>query len=211
MQLDLYNQIGEKVGQIEGPDQYFNTAINTGLMHEAMIRQKANARKPIAHTKTRSDVKGTTKKIYRQKGTGGARHGSKKANLFRGGGVVFGPSNKRNFEMDMPKKMRRKALFSTLSARTQDNDIFGLDKYETEEIKTKSFNEMLGKLPESKNYLFVIPQKNEFIEKSAKNIPNVKVLLVNYLNISDLLKYRKIVFLKDAIDKLSEIFKVKQQ
>lgn len=209
MKIDLYNQKGEKVQEIELPKDFFEAPIKEGLMHEAVIMQHANCRIPIAHTKLRSEVRASTRKIYKQKGTGNARHGAKSANLFRGGGITFGPRSNRNFTLQMPKKMRRAALCSALSSRAKDQAIIGLDKYETQEIKTKTFTEMLKNFPQSKDYLIVIPGKNEFIEKSARNLPNVKTLLVNYLNVSDLLQYKQIVFLQEAIDKLSEIFKIK--
>lgn len=206
MKTDLYNQKGEKIGDIDLPKAYFEAEVNEGLMHEALLMQKANARRATAHAKTRGEVVASTKKIYRQKGTGGARHGARSANIFRGGGKAFGPRPGRNFTMQMPKKMRRKALVSALSARALDKDIIGLDKYDVEVIKTKDFKSMVEKLPESRSYLFVIGGKNEFIEKSARNLPNVKTILVNYLNIADLLKYRKVIFMQEAIDKLPEIF-----
>lgn len=209
MKIDLYNQKGEKLKEIEVSKDFFEAPINTGLMHEAIVLQKANGRRAIAHTKLRGEVRASTRKIYRQKGTGNARHGAKSANLFRGGGITFGPRNERNFSIKMPKKMRRAALVSALTSRAQDKAIIALDKYEVSEIKTKNFAEMINKLPNSKDFLFVIPGKNDFVEKSAKNIPNVKTLLVNYLNVSDLLQYKQIVFLQESIDKLPEIFKIK--
>lgn len=209
IKIDLYNQQGEKIKEITLNKDFFGAPIREGLMHEAVILKQANARTAIAHTKLRGEVRASTRKIYKQKGTGNARHGAKSANLFRGGGITFGPRNERNFTKQMPKKMRRAALCSALSSRVGDKAVIGLDKYEVSEIKTKELASMLKKFPPADNHLLVIGSKNEFIEKSARNLPNVKTLLVNYLNVTDLLRFKQIIFLEEAIDKLPEIFKIK--
>lgn len=209
IKIDLYNQQGEKLKEVTLNKDFFGAPIRVGLMHEAVVLKLANARAAIAHTKLRGEVRASTRKIYKQKGTGNARHGAKSANLFKGGGVTFGPRNERNFTKQMPKKMRRAALCSALSSRVNDKAVIGLDKYEVSEIKTKEFAAMLKKLPPARNHLLVIASKNEFIEKSARNLPHVKTLLVNYLNVTDLLKFKQIIFLEEAIDKLPEIFKIK--
>jgi large subunit ribosomal protein L4 len=206
MKVDLYTQKGEKKGQVELKKEYFEVPYNEDLIHQALIRQHANARSTVAHTKTRGEIRGGGRKPFRQKGTGSARQGSRRNPHFRGGGVVFGPRNTRNFSVDMPKKQRRKALFSALSAKASEKAIFALENYESEGIKTKLFAEMVGKLPIERNALFVIAEKNPVIQKSSANIQNVKTILVNYLNIADLQKYRNVVFLKDAIAKMEEHF-----
>jgi len=206
MKIDLYTQTGEKNGQVELQEEFFGTSINKDLMHQALVRQQLNARTAIAHTKTRSDVRGGGRKPFKQKGTGSARQGTRSATHFRSGGVVFGPTNARVFNANMPKKQRRKALFSALSAKAASKSIIALDKYESNEIKTKTFADMITKLPINRNVLVVIPEKNEVIQKSSSNLPNVKTILVNYLNIADLQKYRKVLFLKDAIAKMNEVF-----
>lgn len=210
MKTDLYTQTGEKKGQVELKKEFFEVPFNEGLIHQALMRQQSNARKPIAHTKQRSEKRGGGRKPHRQKGTGYARQGSKRAPIFIGGGVVFGPRNVRNFTKDMPKKQRRKALFSALSVRAKNKQVIALEKYEGD-IKTKTFTEMIAKLPVERNALIVIPEKNETIEKSASNLPNVKTLIVNYLNIADLQKYRTVIFLKDALDAMGGIFTEKKQ
>lgn len=205
MKIDLYTQTGEKKGQVELNKEFFEVPFNEDLIHQALIRQQSNARSPIAHTKDRSEKRGGGRKPYRQKGTGYARQGSKRSPQFKGGGVVFGPRNVRNFVKDMPKKQRRKALFSALSVKATNKQIIALEKYEGE-IKTKLFAEMIDKLPVDRNALVVIPKKNEVIQKSAGNLPNVKTITVNYLNIADLQKYQNVIFLKDAIDAMKEVF-----
>lgn len=206
MKVDLYTQKGEKKGQVEIKKEFSEVPYNEDLIHQALIRQHANARSPIAHTKTRGEVRGGGRKPFRQKGTGSARQGSRRTPHFKGGGVVFGPRNTRNFEVDMPKKQRKKALFSALSAKVTGNALIALENYESEAPKTKLFAELVGKLPIKRNALFVIAEKNPAIQKSSANIPNVKTILVNYLNVVDLQKYRTVVFLKDAIAKMEEVF-----
>ncbi|MBI2634276.1 50S ribosomal protein L4 [Candidatus Peregrinibacteria bacterium] len=206
MKTDLYSQTGEKKGTIELPKEFFEIPFNKDLIHQALVRQLANTRLATAHTKTRAEVRGGGRKPYRQKGTGNARQGSIRSPQWKGGGRVFGPRNDRNYYREMPKKQRRKALFSALSYKAGHNEIIALEGYETKKPKTKEFNTLLKKLPIERDVLIVIPQKNSDIQLSSRNIPNAKTILVNYLNIQDLQKFEKVLFLKDAIDKLKEIF-----
>jgi len=208
MLFNLYTQDGAKKGTIEAKDEIFAVEPNMVLISQALNRQLANGRRATAHTKTRGEISYSTRKIYRQKGTGNARHGARSANLFRKGGVTFGPRSNRNWKTDMPKKQRRKALFSALSLKAKDNCIFCLDKYEGE-MKTKPFIEMINKLEplkEKRTILIIIPEKNPIIEKSAKNIKNTKIILASYLNIADTLKYDSLMFVSDALKKAEEVF-----
>ncbi len=205
--IALYNQNGEKKGDLTASDKIFGVTFHKDLIHQALIRQLANARvASIAHTKTKAEVKGGGAKPFRQKGTGRARQGSIRNPHYVGGGVAFGPRNERNFKKDMPKKQRRTALFSALSAKLKDDQIFALEEYKTEQPKTKAFVEMLHKLPISDDVLVVLPEKDETIQKSARNIPFAKTILVNYLNIADLQKYKHVMFIKDAVAKLEAIY-----
>lgn len=206
MKVDLYTQSGELKGQIELPKEIFEVKFNADLIHQALVRQHANARENIAHTKTKGDVSGGGRKPYRQKGTGRARQGSSRSPLWKGGGVTFGPRNNRNFEKLMPKKQRRQALFSALSEKARQNAVFCLESFETEKASTKVFNEMIKKLPIKTDALFVIPEKDGKITLSARNLKSAKTILPGYLNIEDLRKYEKLVFFKDAIEKLSSTF-----
>ena len=206
MKVDLYTQKGEKKGQVDLPKEIFEVPFNKDLVHQALVRQLANKRVAIAHTKTRAAVRGGGRKPFKQKGTGNARQGTIRAPQMRGGGVVFGPSKNRNFVKDMPKKQRRKALFCALSEKARDNEIIALEGYTSEKAQTKPFAEMLKKLPIERNVLIVIPEKDKVIQKSSNNLPNAKTILANYVNIQDLQKYRKVLFFKDAIDKLKETF-----
>ena len=203
--INVYTQSGEKSGTKKLNDAIFAQEVHTGLMHQAFVRQMANARHNISFVKNRSAVSGGGRKPYRQKGTGRARQGTVRAPQFRGGGVVFGPTANSNYSLQMPKKQRRKALFSALSSKIQDNSIFSLKEYSAD-IKTKTFSDLVAKLPVERNVLFIIPEKNEKIEKSARNLGHVKTLLVNNLNIADIMKYRKICLVGDADVKMAEIF-----
>jgi large subunit ribosomal protein L4 len=209
MKADLYTQTGEKKGQVELKKEFFEVPYNRDLIHQAIVRQQANARAPFAHTLQRGEVNATNKKPHRQKGTGYARQGSRVGPHMRGGGIVFGPRKERNYTVAMPKKQRRKALFSALSVKAKDNQIMALEGYEGD-VKTKSFAEMIAKLPIERNVLVVIPEKNEVIQRSSNNLPNVKTILVGYLNIADLQKYRNVLFLKDALTKMEEVFQSEQ-
>jgi large subunit ribosomal protein L4 len=206
MKVTLYSQKGEMTGEIELPKEIFEVPFNKDLVHQALLRQLSNKRVAIAHTKTRAEVRGGGRKPFRQKGTGNARQGTIRAPHMRGGGVVFGPRNTRNFSKDMPKKQRRKALFCALSEKARDNEIIALEEYQAEKPQTKTFSAMLQKLPIEKDVLIVIPEKNQIIQQSSKNIPFAKTILANYLNIKDLQKYEKVLLLKDAIDKIKETY-----
>jgi len=206
MQIDLYTQTGEKKGNLELPSEFFEAKVNQGLIHLALLRQQANARQSNAHTKTRGERQGSTRKLYRQKGTGNARAGSSRSPTRRKGGVAFGPLNIKNYNKDMPKKERCAALKSLLTVKAKENNIFALENYTVEKPKTKDFAGLLKKLPAARSILLVLDKHNENLEFSSKNIPKVKILLVNYLNPFDLLKYEKIMFLKEAIARIPEVF-----
>ncbi len=210
MKVDLYKQSGEKNGSLDLPKEIFEIPLNEDLIHQALLRQLANKRVAIAHTKTRGEVRGGGRKPFRQKGTGNARQGSTRSPNLRGGGVVFGPRNNRNFEKDMPKKQRRKALFSALSEKARNNEVIGLEAYESKEIKSKDFAAMLKNLKIDRNALIVIPEKNEVIQKSSSNLANAKTILANYINIHDLQKYKKVIILKESVSKMEEVFLAKK-
>lgn len=205
MQATLYNQQGEKKGEVTLNDVVFGIKPNKSLMHQAVLFQMANSRKPIAHTKVQSDVRGGGRKPYRQKGTGNARQGSIRAPHYKGGGVVFGPRSNRNFTIKMPVGERRKALFSALSVKAHDKSVLVLDQYKGE-AKTKPFANMIKALPITRSVLIVIPAKNEPFEKSARNLPQVKTILASYLNVKDVLQYRSILFLEEALPVIEKTF-----
>lgn len=205
----MYTQTGEKNGTLELPKEIFEVPFNMDLIHQALVRQNANERVNLAHTKTRGEVSGGGRKPYKQKGTGNARQGSTRSPQWKGGAIIFGPRNNRNFSKSMPKKQRRQALFSALSEKARNKEILGLEKYETEKPKTKTFAALIKKLPIERDVLVVLPGKNKIIEKSAGNLPNVKIILAGYLNIRDLQSYRNVLILKDAVTKIKETFLTK--
>ncbi len=205
--ITIYNQQGKKVKDLEVSSTIFDAEFNRDLVHQALERQLANGRLGmIAHTKTKGEVAIGTRKPKQKKGTGNARQGALNNPHMVGGGVAFGPRNNRNYNQMMPKKQRRLALFAAISQKLRDDKVFGLDKYESTEAKTKLFAETLSKLPFDKDLLIVLPAKNDLIVKSANNIPNVKTINVSYLNVADLQKYDKVVFLEDALQKMEAVF-----
>lgn len=208
MQVSIYSQDGNVVEKIDLPKDIFEAKVNEDLIHRFLMMQLSNSRHPIAHTLKRDERAGSTKKLYRQKGTGRARQGDRRSPLHRKAGVVFGPRNERNFKKYMSKQERRGALLGVLTSKANDNAILGLEKYEGK-VSTKGFVDMLKKLPVQKNVLVVLPEKNDVIEKSSRNLPHVKSVLVNYLNIKDVLNHEHLLFLKDALEKLPKVFSKK--
>lgn len=206
MKIDIFTQDGKKKGDATLPKEMFEVEFNADLLHMALKRQLANSRVSTAHTKDRSDVRGGGRKPHRQKGTGRARQGSRRSPLNKGGGVTFGPSNARNFEIQMPKKQRRKALFIGLSVKAKESKVFGLENYTDKAAKTKAVAEMITKLPVERSVLFVTPEKNTELQRASKNLSNAKTITVNYLNLRDLQKYDSVCFVGDSIDKAKEVF-----
>lgn len=206
MKFDLYQQSGEKKGTIDASDAIFKVPVNDELIRLSYIRQLSNGRQASAHVKHRGEVRGGGKKPWRQKGTGRARFGSTRNPIWRKGGVAFGPRNTRNYVLNMPKKARRAALFSCLSQKATEKQIFALDLYTADKPKTKDFNLLVTKLPQGRSLLVVLDKKNEIIEKSAQNLPNVKTILVDYLNPHDLLKFENILFMEASFKRAEELF-----
>jgi large subunit ribosomal protein L4 len=188
MIVPVYNARGEEVGEVELRSDVFEASVNVPLMHQAVMRQLANARQGTHKAKSRGEVNRTKAKWYRQKGTGRARHGSRNANLFVGGGVAHGP-NPHKYVKKMPRKMRHAALRAALSAKAMENQIVVLDALEIELPKTKKVVAVLDDLGLSQSVLILLPERNESVEKSARNLPCVKTLQASYINVRDLLKY----------------------
>ena len=199
MVIPMFDTKGEKVGEVELRSDIFGAPINVPLMHQAFVRQLANARQGTHKTKSRGEVNRTKAKWYRQKGTGRARHGSRNANLFVGGGIAHGP-RPRKYTKKMPRKMRRAALRSALSAKAMENQVFVVDRLEMQVPKTKDMVAVLGSLGlDDQGVLVLLPEKNEPVEKSARNLPKVKTLRASYLNIRDLLGYDHVLMPLDAL------------
>jgi large subunit ribosomal protein L4 len=199
MEARLYNQSGEEVGVIQLSDYVFGIEPNVPVMHQAMERQRANARLGTHNTLGRGEVEGSTRKLYRQKGTGRARQGSIRAPHRKGGGIAHGP-HPRKYTKAMPRKMRRLAVRSALSARYRDGAITFLDRLTFEKPRTKDMIAVLNALNLTGKTLIVLDQKDEYVRRSANNLPNVKTLLAHYLNVIDLLTHDHIVMLQAAVD-----------
>jgi len=199
MEARLYNQSGEEVGVIQISDYVFGIEPNVPVMHQAMERQRANARLGTHNTLGRGEVEGSTRKLYRQKGTGRARQGSIRAPHRKGGGIAHGP-HPRKYTKAMPRKMRRLAVRSALSARYRDGAITFLDRLTFEKPRTKDMIAVLNALNLTGKTLIVLDQKDEYVRRSANNLPNVKTLLAHYLNVIDLLTHDHIVMLQAAVD-----------
>lgn len=204
MIVDVLNIQGEKVNTVELPAAIFEAPTNVSLMHQAYVRQMANARLGTHKTKGRSEVEGGGQKPWRQKGTGRARQGSRRAAQWVGGGKVHTPKP-RDYDQRMPKKMRRAALRSALSVKAAGQGIVVLDELALPEAKTRLMAEALDRLVGDSSALILIPSKDvvyESVIRSTNNLPDAKTLLANYLNIRDLLKYDKVVMPLKALDVL---------
>lgn len=219
MKTDLYNQSGEVINQIELPDEIFSLKVNGDLMHQAVLAQMGNARKVLAHTKDRSEVRGGGKKPWRQKGTGRARHGSIRSPIWKGGGVTFGPTKERNFSKSINKKMKRKALFMALSSKASDRQLMVFEELNLEKPKTKLVDQILrnlsSKMKDYKiskkkrdNLAVVLPGTDKNIEQSARNLPYAKVLSAKSLNILDILNNKYLLLTQSAIPVIKEHYKV---
>ncbi len=194
---------GAKVGEVEIKDEVFNCDVKPHLIHDVVKMQLASKRRGTVQTKTRKDVSGGGKKPYKQKGTGNARRGTERSPLMVGGGIVFGPQP-RDYSYTLTKKMRRGAIRSALTVRYTGSAMKVLDKLELSDISTKNFNGIVKTLSLTKP-LFVIGMKDETIEKSARNIPHLKVLRVEGLNVYDIIKHEQLVLTLDALRKIEEV------
>jgi large subunit ribosomal protein L4 len=203
--ISLYDQKGKEAGTIQlNKDLYNKDVINTDLIHEYVLLQQANKRQSSAHTKTRGEVRGSGKKLYRQKGTGSARVGDGQSPIRVGGGVAFGPSNEKNYTKKMNKKMRRKAMCGTLSLKAEENAIAGIKSFDLKTPKTKdavAFLDAAGFA--NKKILLVVNEYDENLEKSFANIPTVKQVRVQYLNPVDVIQAHAIIVTEDAFDTIN--------
>ena len=205
MEVDVLNMDGQKVKTMELPSVIFEAPINIDLMHQAYVRQMANARLGTHSTKTRSEVAGGGRKPWRQKGTGRARQGSIRSPQWVGGGKVHTPKP-RNYTQAMPRKMRRAALRSALSVKAIENDIVVLEEFSLPDEKTRMMEQALDSLVGVSSALILFPGKTEEYERivrSVNNLPYAKILLANYLNIRDLLGYEKLVIPMSVFDVLA--------
>ena len=203
--IDVYNMEGKKVSDIELNDNVFGIEPNEAVVHSVLVNYLANQRQGTQSTKTRSEVAGGGRKPWRQKGTGRARQGSIRAPQWVKGGIALGP-RPRSYKYTVNKKERRLAIRSVLSSKVLENNLVVLDKAEMKEIKTQAMVKTLANLKVEGKTLILLPEKNENVQKSARNITGVKTTLVNTINVYDLLKYNKLVLTVDAVKKLEEVY-----
>ena len=203
--IDVYNIKGEKVKQVALNDEIFGIEPNEELVHAAVVNYLANQRQGTQNTKTRAEVRGGGKKPWRQKGTGRARQGSIRAPQWIKGGIALGPKP-RSYKYTINKKERRLAIKSVLSSKVLENQLTVLDNLSFDEIKTKNMVSTLENLKIEGKILIMLPERNENVQKSARNIEGVKTTLVNTINVYDLLKYNKLVITLDTVKKLEEVY-----
>ena len=199
---DIYNTSKEKVGEIDLHESIFGVDVDSHLLHEVVRMQLAKKRQGSACTKTRAEVRGSSAKPYRQKGTGRARAGNRRSPVWRGGGTVFGPKP-RDYSFKLPKKVRRRRLRMALSSRNSADNILILDDFQLEEIKTKKFVDIMDKL-EIDNGLIVVPDHDDKLERSSRNVPGYKVIPVAGINVYDILLHKKLIILQSSLDKIEE-------
>ena len=207
MQLSVMNSAGREVSQVDLPPDIFAAKINVGLMHQAFVRQMANARQGSHNTRSRSDVRATGAKWYRQKGTGRARHGAQSAPIFVGGGLAHGPKP-RDYTKKMPKKMRRGAIRSALSALVRDEQLVLVDKLDIDAPNTKAMRGLIEALVGDQSALVVLPAEQKDLRKSVRNLPDAHSLVASYLNVRDLLKYDKVIMTLEALEVVKSIWRV---
>lgn len=203
--VDVIDIKGKKVSDLELADSVFGIQPNEAIVHSVLVNYLANQRQGTQSTKTRAEVRGGGKKPWRQKGTGRARQGSIRAPQWIKGGIALGPKP-RSYKYRVNKKERRLALKSVLSSKVIENQLIVVDTLPLKEIKTKSMVSALNNLKVEGKTLIVLPEKNENVQKSARNIENVKTSLVNTINVYDLLKYNKLILTLDAVKKIEEVY-----
>jgi len=205
MQVPVLNLSGEVVDHIEVSEWVFGVPLNEAVIHQVMVAQQANARQGTASTKTRSEVSGSTRKMYRQKGTGYARAGSIRSPLRRGGGILFGPKP-RSYRQAIPKKMRRLALRSVLSAKLRDEELIILEQLKLEQPKTREMARILSALGVDGSALVVTAEPEENVVKSARNLPGIQTMPASLLNVVDILSRKMLVMTVAAVRKAEELW-----
>ena len=205
MQVPVYKPTGEIVDMIEISDHVFDVPFNEAVVHQAVVRQRANARQGTASTKTRGEVTGSTRKLYRQKGTGYARAGSAKSPLRRGGGIMFGPKP-RSYRQAMPKKMRQLALRCALSAKARDGELAVLESLTFEEPKSKQMARILEALKIDSTALVVTSEAKENVVKSARNLPGIETRPADLLNVVDVLSKKMLLMEVAAVRRAEQLW-----
>lgn len=205
MQFPVMDSAGREVSQVELPAEIFEAKINVGLMHQAFVRQMANARQGSHSTLSRGEIRATGAKWYRQKGSGRARHGAQSAPIFVGGGLAHGPKP-RDYSKKMPKKMRRGAIRSSLSALVRDEQLVILEKLDLEAPKTRVMRALIETLVGGQSALLVVAREQNAVRKCVSNLPNAHSIIANNLNIRDLLKYDRVIMTLDALEVVKSVW-----
>ncbi len=204
--VPLYTAEGKLNGDLELSDAMFAVKPEPGLLHEVMIGLRANARRSIANTKRRGEVRGGGKKPWKQKGTGRARQGSTRSPQWVGGGITFGPLSERNFSVKINKKTKKKALFMGLSDKAGSHKLFVLEAIPTTNAKTKIIAELSKKLPIDRNALLISAGANPSLMRMVRNLQHLKLVTAQSVNLLDVLTYRTVIFLKDAVPAFERVY-----
>lgn len=205
--ISVYNQEGKVVGDLELNAAHFGVKPNPALVHEVVVSQQANARRSIAHTKTKGEVRGGGKKPWKQKGTGRARQGSTRNPQWVGGGVAFGPRADRDYSVKVNRRVRQKALFMALSDKASSGSLIALESLSYKEPKTKVAAELLKKLPVSRRALLVLPKSDPMVVRMVRNLPAATVVTVNALSLVDVVSHPTVVFWKDAVPAFETLYR----
>lgn len=203
--VNVYNQLGEVVGDIELNEAIFGIEVNEHVVYEVVKNHLANRRQGTQSAKTRAEVRGGRRKPWRQKGTGRARQGSIRAPQWKGGGVVFAPKP-RSYRYSVPKKVRRLAMKSVLSSKVLEGELRILDALTIDAFSTKKAKEILKNLSLETKTMIVLPEGNDMIIKSFANLPKVETVVVDYMNVYDLMRFDNLVIVKDALSKIEEVY-----
>ena len=205
MKIPVYNRLGEVLRQIEVSEALFGQPKNEALVHQALIAQQANARQGTSDTKTRTEVAGSTKKLYRQKHTGRARAGSAKSGVRRGGGIMFGP-HPRDYSQSLPKKMRRQAIRSVLSGKVADECLLVLDELNFETPRTRDMAALLKALGVERPAILALAPGQEIAARSSRNLPLVKTIRAIQLNVADMLACEKVMMTEQALREIEALW-----
>ena len=206
LKIDILNKEGKKVGEENLEARIFGVKPDPALIAQAVLTQAANARQPLAHTKTRGEVRGGGKKPWKQKGTGRARQGSIRSPLWRGGGVTFGPRRSRNYSLKMNKKAKRKALFMCLSEKFNQKKLVVLDALKLEKPKTKEFVNIIKSLPLKNKFLIILPQTDFNLIRATNNIKVTRCLRADSLNVYDLLRFDQVLMPKESLSVIKKTY-----
>lgn len=201
-----YSIEGKQIGDVALNDAHFGVKVNAALVHEVAVAQAANARHPIAHTKTRGEVRGGGKKPWRQKGTGRARHGSTRSPIWVGGGITFGPRSERNFGVKVNRKAKQKAFFMTLSDKVAHGKLLVVDRFAPANAKTKELASFLKRLPVGSTVLYIAAASRPELVRMARNLNNVFVVTANAASIVDVLRSKHVIFEADAIEAFEKVY-----